>query len=166
LRLIFYEILKFEKLVKRPETKLDHWMCYFAGKKGREMEQIAERESLIAEALAAERLFVMDRETRLAYMQEWKHILDEEAVQQEREIAQQEREAERRAREIAQQERDAALQERDVARLAWQKAESKAREAEAAGKAEVARALLDKNTPLEFIREVTGLSEDEIKKLS
>ena len=39
------------------------------------------------------------------------------------------------------------------------------REGELKGKLEVARSMLEKKTPIEFIQEVTGLSEEQIKSL-
>jgi hypothetical protein len=54
-------------------------MTYFAGTGGSEMEQIAQQEPRISDALAAERFFSMDKEKRYAYFLEWKQIIDEES---------------------------------------------------------------------------------------
>ena len=77
LQMIFMELGKYERINQEPRNKMDGWMAYFAGKGGREMVQIAEREPMIAEALDREKLFLSDRDQRLAYLLDWKQMMDE-----------------------------------------------------------------------------------------
>jgi predicted transposase/invertase (TIGR01784 family) len=77
LLLLFFELPKFMRYVQVPRTKQERWLAYLAGVGGKLMEQIAEQEPRISDALAAERFFMMDWEKRLAYIQEWKHVIDE-----------------------------------------------------------------------------------------
>ena len=113
------------------------------------MKQIAETEPLIGEALNMERLFLMDRMERLAYIQDWKQVLDE--ANREETI-----------RRLAEEEG-----------IAKGKAEGKA-EGIAEGKAEgaretsvsVARNLFSLGIPVDKIAQATQLSIQEIESLN
>lgn len=102
LQLIFLEIGKYGRIDQAPRSKMDSWMAYFAGRGGREMAGIAEREPMIAEALNMEKLFMADRDQRLAYILDWKQMMDEsnrdakfrEAEEKFRELEEKQRELE------------------------------------------------------------------------
>lgn len=113
------------------------------------MRQIAETEPLIGEALDMERMFLMDRMERLAYIQGWKQVLDE------------------------------ANREETIRRLAEERGMAEGRaEGKAEGKAEgraegaketsisVARNLLSLGIPVDKIAQATLLSIEEIESLS
>ncbi|MDR2528762.1 MAG: Rpn family recombination-promoting nuclease/putative transposase, partial [Synergistaceae bacterium] len=76
-RLIFFEVNKFLRSVKVPNNKMERWLAYFANVGGKKMEQIAEQEPGIKEALSAEKIFMQNRESYLAYMHDWKLIMQE-----------------------------------------------------------------------------------------
>ena len=76
-RLIFFEVGKFLNSVKIPSNKMERWLAYFANVGGKKMEQIAEQEPGIKAALAAEKIFMQSRESYLAYMHDWKLIMEE-----------------------------------------------------------------------------------------
>jgi predicted transposase/invertase (TIGR01784 family) len=100
LLMIFLEIPKYERNCIGSQSKMYDWMAYFAGKGGREMEQIAEREPMISEALDREKLFLMDKEQRLAYILDWKHMMDEANMDANlREAEEKRKEAEGKRRE-------------------------------------------------------------------
>jgi predicted transposase/invertase (TIGR01784 family) len=136
LQLFFFEIPKFLRNVKMPKTKQERWMAYLAGIGGGKMERIASQEPMISDALVAERFFTMDRETRLAYMMEWKHIMDEEA-------------RESRCRE---------------AEAKYVRAEERRKEAEM--KVEITRKFLANGASIDLIAQSTGLSLEEIQRLT
>ena len=109
------------------------------------MRQIAETEPLIGEALDMERMFLMDRMERLAYIQGWKQVLDE------------------------------ANREETIRRLAEERGIAEGRaEGKAEGRAEgaketsisVARNLLSLGIPVDKIAQATLLSIEEIESLN
>ena len=133
IRLIFLDVPKFVRNVQAPKTKLERWMAYLAGTGGEAMEQIAEQEPMISDALVAERFFMMDWEKRLAYMQWWKHVLDEEtrkAYDEEREARIRESDARIKEFEANAEESDAHIRELE-ARI--REREARIRELEARG---------------------------------
>ena len=77
LTIIYLETKKYLMAPGVPTNKLERWMAYLAGKEGEEMNEIARREPMIGEALNMEKLFLMNRLERLAYIQRWKQIMDE-----------------------------------------------------------------------------------------
>jgi predicted transposase/invertase (TIGR01784 family) len=141
LQLIFLEVGKYERINQAPVSKMDGWMAYFAGKGDREMAQIAEREPMIAEALDREKLFMADRDQRLAYILDWKQMMDEAN------------------REARYREREEKIRE----------GEEKTREAErklAASKYEIARNILADGISPDIAAKYTGLSLEEVKNLA
>ena len=76
-RLIFFEVSKFLNRVNIPNNKMERWLAYFANVGGKKMEQIAEQEPGIKAALTAEEIFTQSRESYLAYMHDWKLIMEE-----------------------------------------------------------------------------------------
>ena len=105
------------------------------------MKQIVETEPLIGEALNMERLFLMDRMERLAYIQDWKQVLDE--ANREETI-----------RRLAEEEG-----------IAKGKAEGKAEGARETS-VSVARNLLSLGIPVDKIAQATQLSIQEIESLN
>jgi predicted transposase/invertase (TIGR01784 family) len=81
--LIFLEIPKFARMTEAPRNKQESWLAYFSGLGGEEMEKIAEREPMIAEALDREKLFLMDRDKRYAYILGWKYMMEESIREQQ-----------------------------------------------------------------------------------
>jgi predicted transposase/invertase (TIGR01784 family) len=77
IRLIFLDLPKFLKQVEAPSNKQERWLAYLAGTRGKEMEQTAEEEPMIQEALKAEEFFLADDEARAAYMTDWKYMMEE-----------------------------------------------------------------------------------------
>ena len=121
------------------------------------MRQIAETEPLIGEALDMERMFLMDRMERLAYIQGWKQVLDEA----------------NREETIRRLAEERGLAEGRAEGKAEGRAEGKA-EGRAEGRAEgaketsisVARNLLSLGIPVDKIAQATLLSIEEIQSLS
>jgi predicted transposase/invertase (TIGR01784 family) len=162
LGLFFFEIPKFMRSVKVAKTKQERWLAYFAGMEGEKMEQVASQEPMISDALVAERFFAMDRETRLAYMMEWKHIMDEEA----REARYREAEAKYRDTEAKYRDTEAKYREAEAQR---KEAEAQRKEAEARAKVakiEIARNLLANGASTDLIAQSTGLSRKAIQRLA
>ena len=143
--MIYLEIPKYRRCGRQPVNKLERWMAYLAGQEGTTMRQIAETEPLSGEALDMERMFLMDRMERLAYIQGWKQVLDE------------------------------ANREETIRRLAEERGEERGMEqgmkrGEAKGAKEtsisVARNLLSLGIPVDKIAQATLLSIEEIESLS
>jgi predicted transposase/invertase (TIGR01784 family) len=148
MRIIFLEIPSFMRTVKTPRNKLERWMMYFAGTGGKEMEQIAQQEPRISDALVAEKFFSMNKEKRYAYFLEWKQIIDEEsrnAMAEARGLAKGE------ARGLARGE--ARGEARGLAR------------GEAKSKLEIARAMIKDKMNTELVVQYTGLPFEEVQGL-
>ena len=80
LSIIYVELKKYLLAMKsghRPANKLEKWLCYFAGLEGDEMTKVAESEPMIEQAVDMERMFLMDKEQRLAYIMNLKTMMDE-----------------------------------------------------------------------------------------
>ena len=61
---------------RKPINSLEKWLCYLAGLEGREMSSIAQTESKIEKAMKLEELFLHNKQERLAYIMEWKAMMD------------------------------------------------------------------------------------------
>ncbi|MDR2529570.1 MAG: Rpn family recombination-promoting nuclease/putative transposase [Synergistaceae bacterium] len=198
IRLIFLELTKFRKKFEEtrcePHTKQECWLAYLAGTGGKRMRQIAEREPMIQKALEAEKVFLADRKERLAYLQDWKIMMDEisdEAEKQKFEAekrrfyAENHKEDEGKRRidiekhraeaenEIVEAEKRIAearvKTEREI-RLEIErklKAEQKARiETEQKAKVEMARKMLKAGMTLDTIAEISGIPVKDLEPLS
>ena len=121
--------------------QLERWMAYLAGQEGTTMEHIAEKEPMIGEALDMERMFLMDKMERLAYIQSWKQMMDE--ANREETVR---RFAEAKGMEIGE-------------------ARGKAQGAKE-NSLNVARNLLGMGLAIDKISLATGLDEEEIRSLS
>ena len=143
LRIVYFELPKARrerKAGRRPQNRLERWLCYLDGMRGDEMERIAELEPGITTALDLEREFFQNRDQRLAYIVDMMELWDEEDISGRREEA----------------------------ALAKGRAEGRA-EGEAKGRAEgradTARRMLARGLSPEQIAEYTELSLDEVKGL-
>jgi len=171
IQLIFLELPKFVKQVKRPKSKLEGWMAYFAGMGGAMMEEVANQESMISDALVAERFFMMDSDRRLAYMMDWKHIMEEA------DLKAREADLKARAADLKAQATDLKAQTTDLkAQLEKEKAEARREKAKgrAEGKAEgtydasvkIARNFLSEGIPPEIVAKNTGLPLGDVERLA
>ncbi|MDR3280330.1 MAG: Rpn family recombination-promoting nuclease/putative transposase [Synergistaceae bacterium] len=159
LLIIYLELQKYLRICAQPRNKLEDWMAYFAGKGGREMEQIAEREPMIAEALDREKLFLMSEEQRLAYILDWKQMMDEA----DREYRLRERDAQLQERDYQLKEVDRQLQERDHQ---LKEADQKLTSAKYDNSIEIARRFLSNGIPPEIVARNTDLSLKEVQDLA
>ncbi len=136
LAIIYLEIPKYRRSGRKPMNKLERWMAYLAGQEGAMMAQIAEKDPMIGEALDMEKLFLMDRMQRLAYIQSWKQMMDEANKDETiRRFAE--------AKGMAQGKQQGLLE----------------------GKRETARNLLEMGLEPYKIALATGLTEDEVRVL-
>jgi predicted transposase/invertase (TIGR01784 family) len=152
MRIIFLEIPRFIRTVKTPRNKLERWMKYFAGTGGEEMEQIAQQEPKISDALVAEKFFSMDKEKRYAYFLEWKQIIDEESR-----LAWAEASGEARGKAIGKAIGEAQGEARGRAIGEAQ--------GEANCQIKIARSMIEEGMDMELAAKCTGLSLKEVKAL-
>lgn len=147
--IIYLEIPKYRRCTRQPMNKLERWMAYLAGQEGATMEHIAEKEPLIGEALDMERMFLMDKMERLAYIQSWKQMMDESN-------------REETVRRIA-EAKGIAIGEAQGIAIGEARGEAKGAKEKSLN---VARNLLGMGLTIDKISLATGLDEDEIRSLS
>ena len=78
--MIFVELPKYVRHLKagrKPVNKLERWLGYLAGLEGAAMTSIASDEPMIEQALDMEKLFLMDYKQRLAYILDFRAMMDE-----------------------------------------------------------------------------------------
>jgi hypothetical protein len=178
-QMIFLEIPKYVKNCKTPHNSLEMWMAYFAGTGGRKMEQIAERAPLIAAALERERLFMADRDQRIAYILDWKQAMDEANRESRlRESEERRLQAEEKIRQEAAMRKQEAAMRRQAEEELMQAKEKISQEAamrkqaeEKAGQSEeklvqAAQALLKGGMAPEKVASTCGLPPEEVLRLA
>jgi predicted transposase/invertase (TIGR01784 family) len=148
--------------LKRQESKaewspLECWGLYLNNMEGEIMERVAEQEPMVRRAMTVEDIFMKNKEERHLYELREKGRLDYINAMLT---------SERRGREEGLREGELkGLREGELKGL--REGELKGlREGELKGKRDVALLMLSKKTPIEFIQETTGLSEEEIRSLN
>ncbi|MDR1875152.1 MAG: Rpn family recombination-promoting nuclease/putative transposase [Synergistaceae bacterium] len=167
-QMIFLEIPKYVKNCKTPHNSLERWMAYFAGTGGREMEQIAKQEPMIAAALEREKLFMADRDQRIAYILDWKLAMDEanresrlrEAETQRRQAEEKIRQAEEKSRQDEEKVRQEAIMRRQAEEKSRQDEEKLRQSEEKLLKA--AQIFLEGGMAPEKVAEACGLPLEEV----
>jgi predicted transposase/invertase (TIGR01784 family) len=134
--------------IKEEWSPLECWGHYLNNMEGEIMERIAEQEPMVRRAMTVEEVFIKNEEERRLY---------ELREKGRRDYVNAMLTSERRGRQEGKLE---GLREGKIEGLREGELKGKLE-----GKLEAALLMLTKNTPIEFIQEITGLSEEEIKSL-
>ncbi len=145
---IYYELPKFRKRIEEVETKEDKWLYYVTGISELE-EELSEEDEVLVSFMHAAKIANMTKEERAMYRSSQKAAWDAYATL-------------KTAKKLGEQEGV----ERGYAEGKAEGLEQGLEQGKSEGVRDMAKAMLEKGIDFQTVREVTGLSEQELKSLS
>jgi predicted transposase/invertase (TIGR01784 family) len=134
-----------------PRTGLERWLLYFSNEEGERMEKVMAEDGVLSMAKEIELSFWADESEREGYFRYQKYLMDLYSDEHTYEV-------------LLRQEREKAEREKEKAALNGLK--QGLEQGLEQGKREMARNFLKLGTKMDIIIQASGLSEEEVRKIS